>query len=483
MRPANLLILLSDEHNPRVLGCAGHPEIATPNLDALAARGTRFTAAYTPSPICVPARAALATGRYNHEIGYWDNVDGYDGRARSWHHAAREAGHDAAVIGKLHFRGWEGDDYGFSEIQAPMYLHEGRGELRMLLRDPPESIGDGSNMLGSAGPGESTYTRYDRDVTDRACAWLRARAGKRTARPWLLMVSLVAPHFPLTAPAEHYARYAGRPLALPKLYGYGVPASHPFDRQYATFSGYNMHFRSEADVRHALAGYYGLVSYLDANLGRVLQALDASGQAADTRVLYTSDHGDNLGARGLWGKSTMYEESAGVPLILAGPDVPAGRCMSTPASLIDVYPSVLECLGVREPVPACSPHARSLFALANAADDPQRPILAEYHAAGSSGAAYMLRLGRYKYVHHVAFAAQLYDLASDPEELHDLADDPAHAGTLAACRAELFARLDPAATDARAKARQAQLIAQYGGRDAILKSAVIGGYTPAPKPA
>ncbi|MEO7402902.1 MAG: sulfatase-like hydrolase/transferase [Burkholderiales bacterium] len=483
MRPTNLLILMSDEHNPRVFGCAGHREIATPNLDALVARGTRFTSAYTPSPICVPARASLATGRYNHEIGYWDNVDGYDGRAKSWHHAARDAGHEAVAIGKLHFRGWAEDDYGFTDIQNAMYLHEGRGELRMLLREPPEPVGDGSNMLASAGPGESTYTRYDRDVTERACAWLNAKAGAGHPKPWVLMVSMVAPHFPLTAPEQFYAMYADRPLALPKDYGYGVvgtAATHPYDQQYARFSGYNRHFRSEADVRRALAGYYGLLSFMDANVGRVLAALDAAGLAADTRVLYTSDHGDNLGVRGLWGKSTMYEESAGIPLIVAGPDVPVGRVVETPASLVDVYPTVLDALGVNATRATHSRRARSIFVLASAAADPDRPILSEYHAAGSSSAAFMLRLGRYKYIHHIEFAAQLYDLAADQQEQVDLALDPAQAGALAHCRETLFAVLDPVAVNARAKARQRELIAHYGGRDAILKSVVLGGYTPVP---
>jgi choline-sulfatase len=477
MRPANLLILLSDEHNPNVLGHVGHPAIATPNLDALARRGTRFASAYTPSPICVPARASLATGRYSYEVGYWDNVDGYDGRVRSWHHAARDAGSEVVAIGKLHFRGWTGDDYGFTDIQAPMYLHEGRGELRMLLRDPPVAIGDGSNMLASAGPGESGYTRYDRDVTERACTWLRERTSKPNAKPWVLMVSMVAPHFPLTAPEEFFAMYVDKPLAMPKQYGYGLAATHPYDQLYAKFSGYNMHFRNEADVRRALAGYYGLVSFMDSNVGRVLAALEASAAADNTRIVYTSDHGDNLGVRGLWGKSTMYEESAGIPMILAGPDVPAGRCVQTPASLVDVYPSVLDCIGARDPEP--SAHSRSLFALANTADDPQRPILSEYHAAGSSGAAFMLRWGRYKYIHHAAFPPQLFDLESDPEELHDVAAEAGPA--LSRCREVLYAMLDPAAVDARAKARQQALIAHYGGRETILNSAALGGYTPAPK--
>ncbi len=114
MKPSNLLIVMSDEHDPRWMGCSGNALMHTPNLDRIAARGLRFTDAYTTCPICVPARAAFAVGRYNHEIGYWDNADGYDGAIPSWHHRLREAGHRVVSIGKLHFRGRPGDDHGFS---------------------------------------------------------------------------------------------------------------------------------------------------------------------------------------------------------------------------------------------------------------------------------------------------------------------------------------------------------------------------------
>ena len=155
----NLLIVLSDEHNPKVMGCAGHPEVKTPHLDALAASGTRFSQASCANPICVPTRAVLATGRPNCEIGYWDNVDAWEGKTPSWHHLLRERGHHVASIGKLHYRGWQGDDYGFSESLLPMHIHKGHGELKMLLRDPPGDLGDGSNLLNSAKAGESDYTR------------------------------------------------------------------------------------------------------------------------------------------------------------------------------------------------------------------------------------------------------------------------------------------------------------------------------------
>ena len=478
MRATNLLVLMSDEHNPKFLGAAGHPFIATPNLDALAARGTRFTSAYTTCPICVPARAAFAVGRYVHDIGYWDNADGYDGAIPSWHHALRDAGHRVVSIGKLHFRGRAGDDHGFSEEIVPMHIIDGIGDVKGLVRDNIPKRKGGDKMAKRAGPGESPYTVYDRDIASRAQIWLHEEAPKWRDRPWVLFVSFVSPHFPLTAPPQWFYRYWQQDLPMPKLYAKDERPHHPFLDTYAHTVDYDAHFTSEADVKRAIAGYSGLVSAMDENVGYVLRALRDAGLEHDTRVIYTSDHGDNVGARGLWGKSTLYEESAGVPLILAGPDVPSGRVVATPASHIDCAPTILEGAGLPPRVGGRALPGASLYALASGAT-PQRPVISEYHATGSVAGAYMLRFGQWKYCHYVGSRPQLFDLGADPEELADVADDPRYAATLAEGERLLRAALDPEATDARAKQRQAELLAQFGGREKALARGDLG-FTPAP---
>lgn len=464
IRPANLLFILSDEHSPKALGCVGHPFVRTPNLDALAARGTRFLAASTPSPICVPARAALATGQPLHRLGrYFDNADPYEGGVRSWHHALREAGHRVVSIGKLHFRGAPGDDHGFSEEQLAMHVVDGKGDLLGLIRDDGMAPrGGAAKLSGSAGPGESDYTRYDRDITAAAQVWLREEA-PRQDRPWCLFVSLVTPHFPLIAPPEHY--YAYRDLPAPKQYGRSERPQHPFIADYAGTMAYDSHVQDAATVQRMLAGYYGLVSFMDEQVGKILRCLDDCGLGDATRVLYSSDHGDNVGARGLWGKSTMYEESVGVPMILAGKGVAAGAVVGTPVSLTDVHATVLEAVGVAEPPPAGSV---SLFGVASGAAPADRAVLSEYHATGSREAAFMLRDRRHKYVRYVSYPTQLFDLERDPEELADLAGDPSHAATLAAMEARLGAILDPAAVDHAVKARQAALVEANGGRAVVM---------------
>jgi choline-sulfatase len=478
MTPGNLLVLMSDEHNPKFLGAAGHPFIATPNLDALAARGTRFTSAYTTCPICVPARAAFAVGRYVHEIGYWDNADAYEGAIPSWHHALRDAGHRVVSIGKLHFRGLPGDDHGFSQEIVPMHVVEGIGDVKGLVRaDIPKRKG-GDKMARRAGPGESSYTAYDRDIAARAQVWLHEEAPRWRDKPWVLFVSFVLPHFPLTAPPHWFYRYWQQDLPLPKRYAIDERPRHPYLATYEHTVDYDAHFASREDVKRAVAGYAGLVSAMDENVGHVLRALRDAGLEGTTRVIYTSDHGDNAGARGLWGKSTLYEESAGVPLLMAGPDIPSGAVIHTPVSHIDCAPTILLAAGEPPRAGGRDLPGASLFDVAAGAT-PGRPVVSEYHAIGSVGGAYMIRVGRYKYCHYVAHPPQLFDLLDDPEELADLAADPRHADVLRDCERRLRAALDPEAVDARAKQRQAELLARYGGREAALARGDLG-FTPAP---
>jgi len=478
MEAANLLVLMSDEHSPKFLGAAGHPFIETPNLDALTAHGTRFASAYTTCPICVPARAAFAVGRYIHDIGYWDNADGYDGAVPSWHHALRDAGHRVVSIGKLHFRGRPGDDHGFSEEIVPMHIVEGIGDVKGLVRENIPKRKGGDKMARRAGPGESSYTAYDRDIAARAQIWLHEEAPKWRDRPWVLFVSFVLPHFPLTAPPHWFYRYFQQELPLPKLYAQASRPRHPFLDDYEHVVDYDAHFRDADEVKRAIAGYSGLVSTMDENVGHVLRALRDEGLESSTRIMYTSDHGDNAGARGLWGKSTLYEESAGVPLIMAGPGVAAGRVIDTPVSHIDCAPTILEATGEPPRVGGRDLPGASLFAVAGGAT-PARPVISEYHATASVAGAYMLRFGRFKYCHYVAYRPQLFDLVADPEEMVDLAPDPRYSTTLAEAERLLRAALDPEATDARAKRRQAELLAQFGGREKALARGDLG-FSPAP---
>ena len=486
MEPSNFVFILSDEHQRDIAGCYGDRIAITPNMDALAARGTRFTNAYTPCPICVPARAALATGRWVHQTKSWDNAAPYHGEATTWHHRLRSNGHRVVSIGKLHFRATE-DDNGFTQEILPLHVLDGIGDLIGMLREPPAGRGSMPALAESAGPGKSTYNDYDSAIAAAACEWIAAQAqfsDKPSGdKPWALFVSFVRPHFPLTAPPEFYRLYPPERMAMPRLYDAAGRPRHPAIAALKTVMNYDDFFRDEQIVRRAVASYYALVSFLDHNIGKVIGAIEQAGLTSSTRVVYTSDHGDNLGCRGLWGKSVMYEESAAIPMIVAGSDVPAGGVVDTPVSLIDCYRTALETVGCPLLPDDLARPSHSLWDVAAGAR-PDRTVLSEYHAVASVTGTFMIRRGRWKYIHHVGYRPELFDLAADPGETTDLAERPDMAPVLADCDQALRRICDPEAVSAEAFADQRRRTAEHGGRAAILARGDYG-YTPAPgeKPA
>ncbi len=459
----NVLVILADEHSPRFLGASGHPVVQTPNLDALTARGMRFTNAYTPSPICVPARASLATGRWVHQLGNWDSAQPYRGEVASWAHVARAAGYTTTSIGKLHF-GEAAEDHGFAEEIVPMYVANGVGWVQGLLRNPATEYPEAAELAASVGVGESSYVAYDRAIAREAVAWIAEHANDEA--PWVLFVSFVSPHYPLTVPEQYWEMYPGD---LPPEVE-AVDIDHPAVRDVADFFGYHRHFTPQL-VNDGRRAYFGLCSFLDDQVGAVLSALDTAGAADDTTVLYTSDHGDMAGNRGLWAKSYMYEDSAGVPMIVAGPGIDAGQVLGTPVGLVDVHPTVLQLIGI-------DPAAESLLDIA-ATPDPDRVTFSEYHDGGCTTGFFMVRSGRWKYVYYAGQPPQLFDLHADPDELEDLAGSPNHADPQAWLHGELRKICDPDATSAAAFASQEALVEQLGG-EAAIANALRFNHTPVP---
>jgi choline-sulfatase len=476
VKPQNLVFIMSDEHNSRFMGCARHDVVKTPHLDRLAARGTMFENAYTNCPICVPARASFATGRYVQDCGYWDNADPYDGAVPSWGHRLMDQGHRVVSIGKLHYRDTN-DPNGFDEEIIPLHVVEGVGDLLGLIRDDMPERKGAARFAQDIGPGESTYTNYDRNIAAEAARWLEQEAPKYQDKPWVLFVSFVCPHFPLIAPPEFYEMYPEAEIPWPALYDENERPKHPYYAAMRQCINYDKHF-TEEKVRKAVASYLGLCSFLDDNIGKVLGAIEGNGLGDSTRVIYTSDHGEALGKRGLWGKSTMFEEAAAVPLIMAGPGIDAGKRVSTLASLADAHPTIIESVGGKPHVDDADLPGTSLYAIADGAE-PDRAIFSEYHAVAAVAATYMVRRGRYKLVWFVGMAPELYDMEADPEETTDLAQDLAYAETLASLEATLRDICDPDEVDRRARSDQAETILKHGGREEILKRGDFG-YSPAP---
>jgi len=478
--PSNLLIIISDEHRKDAMGCSGHPIVKTPNLDALANRGTVFTNAYTPSPMCVPCRASLACGDYVHKIRHWDSATPYDGKRRSWMAQLRDQGVPVTSIGKLHFRSGE-DDNGFTQECLPMHVVGGVGWAVGLLRENVPDYDSSSELAADVGVGSSSYTDYDLDITRTAEEWIKS--DERKCQPWSAFVSLVSPHYPLTCPAAFYNLYNPATVDLPIGYGTHKTPAHSELKNVAKFFDYDRYF-DEQKMREAKAAYYGLTSFMDDCVGRVLRALQDSGQADNTVVVYVSDHGDMMGDQGFWTKQVMYEQSAGIPMIAAGPGIPAGKRVQTGTSLIDLATTAIDVTGVAHDSQSRLLPGMSLREIANQTDNTDRTIFSEYHDGGSTTGTFMVRWNDWKYVHYVGHDPQLFNLQTDPDELRDLATEDPSKQVVRSALAEGAKRLesicDPEAVNVQCFADQKRRIAELGGEAACL-SAYIFNHTPTPR--
>jgi len=405
----------------------------------------------------------MATGLPVSQTRCWSSVEPYRGHIPTWHHLLRDMGYLTASAGKLHFRSSE-DDNGFVEEILPVHVVGGIGHPYTVLRDPPAVTEDPGDFVRDTGWGESGYTRYDRAVAAAAADWLARRGADA---PFGLFVSFAAPHYPLVAPEAYRALYPADSVPLPEAYVappgvHPVVADHPVTWAMERTMPYNPEFRDADHVREIRAYYYGLVSFLDDNVGQILHALDAAGLAERTLVLFVSDHGEMLGDLGLWTKSQMFEGSTRVPVLMRGPGMPAGAVRETPVGHTDIYPTVARAAGAE--VGNRPGRALQEFAVA---EDPDRAVLSEYHDFGAITGISMLRWRRWKYVHYAGHRPQLFDLAADPMELRDLGEDPDHAVVRADCAARLWQMVDPDAASAQAFADQKEKIAELGGEDHI----------------
>ena len=477
--PKRLVIFVADNHNRSVVGCYGHSVVQTPNIDAIAQRGTRFENAYSTSPLCCPARAAMATGRYPHQTGYWDNVMAYDGAIPSWMHRLREQGHHVTAIGKLHYRSSD-DDNGFTQEILPMHLHEGKGALKGLLRgfdaqkpkDPSVMMGLYDNLSKE---GDTHYQEYDRQITEQALKWLHEHnpEPKKTS---VLVVSYISPHPPFTVAKRFLDLY---PIDLmpvpPELDASAFHPSVEFARQ---LDGMPKHLEHKVLQRIA-ASYFGLITHMDEQIGIVMRAMQSLELMESSALMYTSDHGELFGAQGLFGKRSLFEGAAGVPLIIAGPGVKANHVSQQLVSHVDLFPTILEMTGAQLKSGETDLPGISLLKATQGEDDLERPVFAEYHAQGSRTAAYLLRKHQFKMIFHVGMPTQTFNLQNDPDELHDLYSTPEGDEIERQLLPLLMSICDPLLQDERAKAAQRTQAQLHGGQQAVGAEAFIA-FTPPP---
>lgn len=436
----DLLYILSDQHTSTVMGCAGDAIARTPNLDRLAARGTRLTNLYCPSPICTPSRMSMLTGKHPFQNHAWTNEHVLSGAFPTWPHALGAAGYRPSLIGRLHSRGAD-QLLGYAERAV------GDHSPNHVGSPPPErGVLDGTHdplrvSLARTGTGQSPYELHDVDVTEHAVARLDQIAGRRRSgddSPFALSVGLMLPHQPYVAQARDYQIFDGR---VPQP-GHPGLSEHPYHRWWRSIT--QMQDVTETESQRARIAYYALVYRLDYMIGQILDALDRNGLADNTLVVYLSDHGDHLGEHGLWWKQTFYEEAVKSPGILAWPGhIPEGALCASVAGSIDVTATVLDALGA-PPLPN-SPGLSMLPLIRGDAEAARRwPDEAFSEYVTDLGCTHrMVRSGPWKLNYYHRQPPQLFNIDDDPTEQVDLSAEPAYAAILARLTARVLDGWDP----------------------------------------
>jgi choline-sulfatase len=467
-KPSNVIFIESDNHNRDLMGAYGHEIVRTPAMDRIAARGVRFDNAYCSSSLCCPSRASLATGRFPHQTGYWDNCLVYNGSDPSWMRRIRDQGHTVVSIGKLHFRSTD-DDNGFSREIAPMHIVDGIGGLPMLLRwseDEPPQPGQWQMYATQSGVGSSDYQDYDREITRLAVQWLTEEAPK-LAEPWVLYVSYTSSHPPFCVPDRLYDLYPWQEMPLPRAYLPGERPEHPAYRHIRASKVIPDFGREHEDaLRRMAAGYFGLITHLDEQIGQVLDCAADRALLDRTRVIYTSDHGESFGHHGLVGKCQLLEDAAAVPLLMCGPGIPEGGRVAQLTSQVDLFPTLLEGIGARLEDEDGDLPGTSLWP-ALAGDEADRIAFAEYHASCSRSGSFLLRQGDDKLIYHVGMPMELYDLGTDPHETRERLAQGEGQARARELEALLRGICDPEEVDRRCKAAQRDRVMALGGNEAV----------------
>lgn len=431
-RRPNILITIADDQRGTAVGCAGIEPVRTPNLDALAFRGVRFSQAYhygsCHGAVCAPSRAMLHTGRLYHSLdpamlqpiyppaGYTVAVPPTLGGK------LRQAGYHAFAAGKWH-NGIHSFNRSFDDARNVFF-----GGMADHLFTPIYDYDPSGQYLPTTartGPGFSTEL-----FGQAAVDYIRSRKGND--QPFFCYCAFTAPHDPRTPPDEYRRMYDPREIKLPPNY---LP-EHLFDTGHIGGRDENLlgHPRDFKEIWRSTAEYYGMITHMDAWIGKIHAALAEIGQLDNTLVVHTADHGLSLGQHGLMGKQNVYEHSVRVPSIVAGPGLPGGVVRDGLCYQHDLHPTLLDLAGV----PIGETAFQSLNALARG-QTAGRETIASHFARDMR----MVRDRRYKLIEyapnktHGFTREQLFDLQADPWEQTDLIGDPAHAATAQRLRAQL----------------------------------------------
>ena len=461
---------MADQLPAGALPCYGHPVVQAPNLSRLAAQGRVFESAYCASPLCAPSRFAMLTGRRPSAIGAYDNAAELPAATPTVAHLLRAAGYDTVLAGKMHFVGPD-QLHGFERrLTTDVYPadFDWTPDWRRPSADRAGWYHSVASLRDSGVHEAALQTDYDDEVCFQAVRELRHQSLTAADRPFFLTVSFTNPHDPWHVRQRHWDVYEGAAVDPPSVPAPPLEQADPHSRRLREMYAADADPLNDAELLRARRAYYAAISYLDERVGEVLEALRQSGLAGSTVVVFTSDHGELLGERGLWFKMSFLDGSARVPLLAAGPGVAAGRAPQ-PVSQLDLAPTLCELAGVAEPDAGLEGH--SLGGLLGGAGPAPPEVVGEYLAEGVTAPMVMLRRGRHKFIRCPGDPDQLFDLADDPSELRNLAADPGSAGLVEGFGGECDRRWDLVELERRVLRSQAE-------RRLVARGLAAGDHTP-----
>ncbi len=447
MSRPNFLIIQADQLTSQVLASYGHQLAKTPHIDALTARGTVFSNAYCSYPLCGPSRMSMMTGRLASRIDAFDNAAQLSSEIPTFAHYLRAEGYRTTLTGKMHFVGPD-QLHGFEErLTTDIYPGDFYWTENLESRDEKHKSDDrGVTFCGICD--RSVQLDYDELAMFHAEQHLWDVARRRDTRPFCLFVSLTHPHDPYFCKQEHYDRYSDDEVPLPTVGRVPTQAADPLSQFIMDRHVLNQDF-DPAIIRKARRAYFGSVSYVDDQVGRLMSVLDASGMTDDTVIVILGDHGEMLGERGMWFKRHHYEWSARVPMIFSGGPVP-NAVSDRNVTLTDLMPTLMTLAGgAGTGALAEEIEGRDLVSMMNGQGGEDNVALAEVMSDGLAAPVFMVRRDDWKLIWGPTHPAQLYDLGSDPDEETDLGADPANALKRDALIAEAQAAWDAEELQAR----------------------------------
>ena len=457
MAQPNILFLMADQLAAPALPAYGHRVVKTPHLDRLARQSVVFDSAYCNFPICAPSRFSLLSGRLPHAIGAYDNASEFPASIPTMAHYLRHAGYRTILCGKMHFIGPD-QMHGYEErLTTDIYPADFAWTPDWSRGPEHRPTGVSMRPVVEAGPCiRSLQIDYDDEVEYKAVQRIHDLARAPGQRPFFLTVSYTHPHPPFVAPQRFWDLYRDEDIDAPRVPAIPYDELDEHSRWLYIAHAQNLYTVTPEHVRKARHAYYGMVSYVDEKIGSVLNALQETGLAEDTLVVFCGDHGEMLGERGMWFKQCFFEWSARVPLMVSMPGRYQPGRIGAHVSLVDLLPTFIDVArqGVPfEPVDALD--GSSLLPLIEGATDgADRVVISEYSSEGVRAASRMVRAGRYKYIFTHGLPPMLFDLQADPDERADLAGRPEFASIQERLHARLEQGWNPPQIHARILASQ-----------------------------